>query len=166
MNFFIVLPFFLKYLANAEYMISSRSVASKATLIIPDNFLRIYNTWDKFTINRKLLKVDVLIFETCWAVNSGIIMQVTSSWSILTQQFCLFFFCNNHTEFIYWNNHLFLTKTAFNFWWLLYILPSPHPNSSSTYICRCSCLNNWNLRISKTVLPLSIHVTEKTLHSN
>jgi len=32
MNFFIVFPFFLKYLANAEYMISSRSVVSKATL--------------------------------------------------------------------------------------------------------------------------------------
>jgi len=39
MNFFIVFPFFLKYLANAEYMINSRPVASKATMMIPDNFL-------------------------------------------------------------------------------------------------------------------------------
>jgi len=32
MNFFILFPFFLKHLANAEYMINSRPVASKATL--------------------------------------------------------------------------------------------------------------------------------------
>ena len=38
MNFFIVLPFILKYLANAEYMINCRPVESKATLMIPDNF--------------------------------------------------------------------------------------------------------------------------------
>jgi len=43
MDFFIVFPFFLKYLANAEYMINSRPVASKAALMIPDNFLRIWN---------------------------------------------------------------------------------------------------------------------------
>ena len=43
MNFFIVLPFFFKYLANAEYMINRRPVASKTTLMIPDNFLRIWS---------------------------------------------------------------------------------------------------------------------------
>ena len=37
-----------------------------------------YNTWNKSRINRKLLKMDVLTFETCWAVNSEIIKQVTS----------------------------------------------------------------------------------------
>ena len=37
-----------------------------------------YNTWDKSTISRKLPKMDVLTFETCWAVNSEIIKQVTS----------------------------------------------------------------------------------------
>ena len=31
------------------------------------------NPWDKSTIIRKLLKMDVLTFETCWAVNSEII---------------------------------------------------------------------------------------------
>ena len=36
-------------------------------------------------ISRKLLKMDVLTFETCWAVNSEIIKQVTSSWSIFMQ---------------------------------------------------------------------------------
>jgi len=29
--------------------------------------------------------MDILIFEKCWAVNSEIIKQVTSSWSIFTQ---------------------------------------------------------------------------------
>ena len=33
-------------------------------------------------ISRKLLRMDVLIFETRWALNNGIIKQVTSSWSI------------------------------------------------------------------------------------
>jgi hypothetical protein len=44
-----------------------------------------YNTWNKSTICRKLLKMDVLTCETCWAVNSEIIKQVTSSWSIFIQ---------------------------------------------------------------------------------
>jgi hypothetical protein len=34
----IVLPFFLRYLTNAENLISSLSVMSKPTLIIPSNF--------------------------------------------------------------------------------------------------------------------------------
>jgi hypothetical protein len=37
-----------------------------------------YNTWNKSTISRKLLKMDVLTFETCSAVNSEIIKQVNS----------------------------------------------------------------------------------------
>ena len=36
MKFVIVIPFSLKYLANAEYMINSRPVASKATFMILD----------------------------------------------------------------------------------------------------------------------------------
>jgi hypothetical protein len=44
-----------------------------------------YNTWNKSTISHKLLKMDVLTFETCWAVNSEIIKRVTSSWSIFIQ---------------------------------------------------------------------------------
>ena len=46
-----------------------------------------YNTWNKSTISRKLLKMDVLTFEKCWAVNSKKIKQVTSSWSTLIQPF-------------------------------------------------------------------------------
>ena len=49
-----------------------------------------YNPWDKSTISRKLLKMDVLISETCWAVNSEII-QVTSSWCIFIQLICDYF---------------------------------------------------------------------------
>ena len=36
-----------------------------------------YNTWNKSIISRKLLKMDVLTFESCWAVNSEIIKQAT-----------------------------------------------------------------------------------------
>jgi hypothetical protein len=50
-----------------------------------------YNTWNKSTVSRKLLKMDVLTFETCWAVNSEIIKQVTSSWSIFIQLWMLSF---------------------------------------------------------------------------
>ena len=39
------------------------------THIVPEQ----YNTWNKSTISRKLLKMAVLTFETCWAVNSEII---------------------------------------------------------------------------------------------
>jgi hypothetical protein len=44
-----------------------------------------YNTWNKSTISRKLLKMDVLTSETCWAVNGEIIKRVTLSWSIFIQ---------------------------------------------------------------------------------
>jgi hypothetical protein len=44
-----------------------------------------YNTWNKSTVRRKLLKMDLLTFETCWAVNGEIIKRVTSSWSIFIQ---------------------------------------------------------------------------------
>jgi hypothetical protein len=51
------------------------------THIEPDK----YNTWNKFTVSRKHLKIDVLIFETCWAVNGEIIKRMTSSWFIFIQ---------------------------------------------------------------------------------
>jgi hypothetical protein len=51
------------------------------THIEPEQF----NTWNKSTISRKLLKMDVLTFETRWVVNSEIIKQVTLSWSISIQ---------------------------------------------------------------------------------
>ena len=36
-------------------------------------------------ISHKLLRMDVLTSETCWAVNNEIIKQVTSSWSLFIQ---------------------------------------------------------------------------------
>ena len=36
-------------------------------------------------ISRKLLRMDVLTSETCWALNKVIIKQVASSWSLFTQ---------------------------------------------------------------------------------
>ena len=36
--------------------------------------------------SRKLLRMDVLTSETCWALNKVIIKQVASSWSLFTQQ--------------------------------------------------------------------------------
>ena len=51
------------------------------THIVPEQ----HNTWNKTTISRKLLKMDVLTFETRWAVNSEITMQLTSSLSIFIQ---------------------------------------------------------------------------------
>ena len=36
-------------------------------------------------ISRKLLRVDVVTSETCWALNNEIIKQVTSSWPLFIQ---------------------------------------------------------------------------------
>jgi len=45
------------------------------------------NTTHEITqqISHKLLRMDVLKFETCWALNNEIIKQLTSSWSIFIQ---------------------------------------------------------------------------------
>jgi len=45
------------------------------------------NTTHEIThqISRKLLRMDVLTSETCWAVNNKIIKQVTLSWSLFIQ---------------------------------------------------------------------------------
>ena len=59
----------------------------RCVLVLPEQ----YNTWNNSTIFRKLLRMDVLIFEICWALNNEIIKQVTSSWSISIQfltKFC------------------------------------------------------------------------------
>ena len=44
-----------------------------------------YNPWNNHQISRKLLRMDVLTSETCWALNNEIIKQVTSSWSLFIQ---------------------------------------------------------------------------------
>ena len=49
------------------------------------------NTTHEIThqISRKLLRMDVLTSETCWAVNNEIIKQATSSWSLFIQLSCV-----------------------------------------------------------------------------
>jgi len=51
-------------------------------------------------ISRKLLSMDVLTSETCWAVNNEIIKQVTSSWSIFIQLSSVIFVANSRTPSI------------------------------------------------------------------
>jgi len=45
-----------------------------------------YNPWNNSTNGRKLLRMDVLTSETCWALNNEIIKQETSSWSLFNNQ--------------------------------------------------------------------------------
>ena len=49
------------------------------------------NTTHEITqqISRKLLRMDVLTSETCWALNNEIIKQMTSSWSVFIQLYSL-----------------------------------------------------------------------------
>jgi hypothetical protein len=59
------------------------------------------NTTHEITqqISRKLLRMDVLTFETCWALNKEINKQVTSSWSLFIQlsvcQYYEYISCND-----------------------------------------------------------------------
>ena len=47
------------------------------------------NTTHEIThqISRKLLRMDILTSEACWALNNEIIKQVTSSWSLFIQHY-------------------------------------------------------------------------------
>ena len=59
----VVFLFFLKYLTNAEYMISSRSVASKSTLMIRNNFLCVWSwPWQQ-----DVGKISVLFWHNWYA---------------------------------------------------------------------------------------------------
>ena len=53
-----------------------------------------YNTWDKSKISRKLLKMNVLVFETCWAKNKG----SDISWSIFIQVLVLYLRIDNQVK--------------------------------------------------------------------
>jgi hypothetical protein len=46
-------------------------------------------------ISRKLLRMDVLTSETCWALNNEIKKQVTSSWSLFIQVLLMLSSCCN-----------------------------------------------------------------------
>jgi len=51
------------------------------THIVPEQ----YNQWNNLTNSSKLLRMDVLTSETCWALHNEIKKQVTSRWSIFIQ---------------------------------------------------------------------------------
>ena len=72
------------------------------------------NTTHEIThqISRKLLRMDVLTSETCWAVNNEIIKQVTSSWSLFNYHRYMF---KTYT-FLYEKCPLFLSD--FNQFWI------------------------------------------------
>jgi hypothetical protein len=82
---FIISPFTAQNVSNVSTSISrcfSLHKDTTPTHIKPEQ----YNPWNKSTGSRKLLNMDVLVFETCWAVNGEIIKRVTSSWSIFIQR--------------------------------------------------------------------------------
>ena len=85
---FIISPFTAQHVSNVSTFIF------RSLRLIVDLFHVLYCSGSalKSTISRKLLKMDVLTFETCWAVNSEIIKRVTSSWSIFIQQFFILIF--------------------------------------------------------------------------
>ena len=97
-------------------------------------------------ISRKLLRMDVLTSETCWALSKEI-KQVTSSWSLFTQLIFGSFLCM--TYFLFWvfvmlhlwrsyeNNFLSELPPFCLVWLVLYI------NRSKIYFdcltCNCPC---------------------------
>jgi transcription initiation factor IIE alpha subunit len=54
----IVLPFFLQYLMNAKYIISSRSITSKSKLMISNNFIYIWSFLDRRMLDKILYEVN------------------------------------------------------------------------------------------------------------
>ena len=72
-------------LFTAQHVSNVSTSIFRSLLFTIDLFHVLYCSVRKSTLNRKLLKMDVLTFETCWAVNSEIIKQVTSSLSNFIQ---------------------------------------------------------------------------------
>jgi len=68
-------------------------------------------------ISRKLLRMDVLTSETCWALNNEIIKQVTSSWSLFIQlvsSVFSFFWSLENLRFISWKRSYTGVKELFH----------------------------------------------------
>ena len=94
--------------------------------------------------------MDVLTFETCWEINSEIIKQVTSSWSVFIQL--------SHEWSILWYLVWILTGTEYAVW-----------RSSAivfNWYCECkqNCLKSHLITFSRIFLfsciPLSFRVTQ------
>ena len=129
--------------------------------------------------------MDVLAFETCWAVNSEIIKQVTSSWSIFIQLWLLVNASHAVAHTVSWLQsvqlspfpylrtilslrfHVFtMVSSQIPFYWVLTpcSLVRRHPNSGVIWnlkmeIARCS---NTSLPTSKTTQNTAIW---NSLHS-
>jgi len=76
---------FIISLFNAQHV---SDVSTGACDLFVELFHGLYcNTTHEITqqISRKLLRMDVLTSETCWALNNEIIKQVISSWSLFIQ---------------------------------------------------------------------------------
>ena len=111
-------------------------------------------------ISRKLLKMDVLTFETCWAVNSEIIKQVISSWSIFIQRhlcipchscsvWCLnAFFGDPKTHSCFWFHYN-------EFWWMQWLISRFDLACSS--LCWLSFVVAWNVTSIVKVIFFSFH---------
>ena len=88
--------------------------------------------------------MDVLTFETCWAVNSEIIKQVTSNWSI----FIHLFFWNSVTCFIYSYTAVILEcmNIKCKKLWIFLFIQQVHRPWASGSIYSYSTWNVWTLR--------------------
>ena len=76
---------FIISLSTAQHVSNVSISIFRSLLLIVDLFHVLYCSGS--------MKMDVLTFETCWAVNNEIIKQVTSSWSIFIQiRYVLSFF--------------------------------------------------------------------------
>jgi len=71
-------------------------------------------------ISRKFLRMDVLTFEICWALNNEIIKQVTSSWSVFIQLVWILFAELSERNFFrrigyfYWVVWTYIFSTCWN----------------------------------------------------
>ena len=79
--------------------------------------------------------MDVLTFETCWAVNSEIVKQVTSSWSIIIQPPLLFFICSSNRNSCI-SQHMTFRPVFFSF------ITSWRQN-----VAHCTCLSSVALQL-------------------
>ena len=85
---------------RAEVVLQTVSRYHSQTTMLHKHTSNQSNTTHEVTqqISRKLLRMDVLTFETCWALNNEIIKQVTSSRSLFIQPLLFSMFL---TQFVY-----------------------------------------------------------------
>jgi hypothetical protein len=97
-------------------------------------------------INRKLLRMDVLTFKTCWALNNEIIKQVKSSWSIFIHLLIYM-----HSTEMEWNHGLF--GATFN---LISVLQLKGLKMGVIVSQSCSLLSRLQQSVSGNTLPSGI----------